>query len=289
MIMYIDVFIIKNTVFNFIVLFLFGKILRLKLYVMKYMFAASFGAIVATILIFVNINLFLSNLIKGSIAIVMLLMVYPMKSIKEIINKCCIFIIITSFVGGNIMVMNFDNTFITQVIGFGISGVMLYIFHKIQRNKIIYEKLICEIIIEFNDKFLKLDAFVDTGNTLKDALSDESVIFVFEDVAKDFFADEVFRILKSEVFEFDEKYFGIIRMLGCKTINSENEILVGVKVDRVIIKKEGCVLENKNVIVALSKNMFSSCEALVGLNILEEGYIYGDNNSFKNEGKKIME
>ena len=143
MIMYIDVFIIKNTVFNFIVLFLFGKILRLKLYVMKYMFAASFGAIVATILIFVNINLFLSNLIKGSIAIVMLLMVYPIKSIKEIINKCCIFIIITSFVGGNIMVMNFDNTFITQVIGFGISGVMLYIFNKIKRNKIIYEKHIC--------------------------------------------------------------------------------------------------------------------------------------------------
>ena len=78
-------------------------------------------------------------------------------------------------------------------------------------------------------------------------------------------------------------------MIEYQTISSKSNLIIGIKADSVIVENGDCMIKNEKIIVAPTESKFNDCEAILGMNILEEGYVYGNNNSFENKGKKIME
>lgn len=288
MVVYLDLFILKNFIFNILLIFICGRLLNLKSNFKKYILASIVGTLYATVAIIAN-NFFVSHFFKVVVGIIMIIIAYPIISIRNIFNIGTLFILSVGFIGGIIVAMNIESNFINQLIGFIISSLLLLLFYKVNRNMNIFEKLKCKIKIQLEGNIFEVNAFIDTGNTLKDSVSGESVIFVFEDRLKQELTEELMRILKSEVFDFDEKYFGKIKMLSCKGVDNKNEIIVGIKAESVIVENEEYIIKNENIIIAAGKTNFNGCEALIGLNVLEEGYVYGNSTSFKNESKKVME
>lgn len=219
----------------------------------------------------------------------MVIAAYPIVSIKNVLNSSAIFLLSASFIGGNIIAMRLDYRFIAQIIGYIFSILILYILYRAYKNRQLFNKLKCQMKIAIDNKIFELNAFIDTGNNLKDDISGESVIFVCEDRLEKELSKEILSILKSEVLNLDEKYYGKIKMFTYRTIENENKVAIGLKAENIIIKYGQTVIKNENVIIAMSKTKFNECEALIGQNILEEGYVYGNIATFKNENKKVVE
>lgn len=288
MTIYLDLFILKNFIFNFLIIAICGKILNLKMNLKKYLLASNVGTIFALIALITK-NIYISYILKCILGITITITAYPIKTIKNILNETSIFLLTTCFIGGSLVIMNTKINFISQTIGIICSAIMLTIFQNAWQSKRILEELKCEIEIEVENKTFKTNAFIDTGNMLKDSISGESVIFINEERLKNELPEETIQILKSQILQLDEKYFGKIKMLTYKSIDGETKIMTGIKAESVTISYQNIIVKNKNAIIAMSNATFNDCEALIGQNIIEEGQTYGNNVTYKNESKKIME
>lgn len=274
MIVYIDVFVLKNLFFNMLIILLCGKILKQKIDMKRYLLASMFGTIYAVIVIISKNILLMSNFIKLLVAITMIFIAYPTIKITEIFDKYLVFIFITCYIAGSLMIMQSNRQFVNQFLVSCIAAIMLYIFVKIYNNKKMYDKYFCKIQINVDEFILKLNAFIDTGNTLRDKVSGECVLFVSTEELEKRFPENLIKILKSEVLEVNEKYYGRIKMISYQTINNDENILIGIKADNVIVENNDCIIRNDNIIIAPMERKLKNCEALIGMNILEEGYIW---------------
>lgn len=209
--------------------------------------------------------------------------------IYETFTTYFMLIVVTSFMSGFIMFVSVEKSFINQLIVCSFSLILLYIFSEIYNQQRTYKTYMCKIKIKIDEVDLEANAFIDTGNILKDSMSGESVIFVSMNLLKENLPENLIKILKAEVLEIDEEYDGKIKMIEYKTINNDENILIGIKADSVIIEKEKYIIVNEKIIIAPTEKKFKKFEALIGLNVLEEGYVYGDTTSFETQSKKIME
>ncbi|MBO5180223.1 MAG: sigma-E processing peptidase SpoIIGA [Clostridia bacterium] len=289
MIIYLDLFLFKNLIFNILIIFLCGKILKRKLNMKRYFFAALFGTTYALIVILIRNSFLMSNVMKIIATIIMILIAYLPSKVDEIFVTCFIFILATSCIGGFLIMIDVEKTFINQFVLITVVGIMICIFMKVYRQQKIFDTYRCKIKINIDNLELKMNAFIDTGNTLKDSLSGESVVFVSMKELEKNLPENLIKILKSEVLEIEEKYYGRIRMIEYQTINKARNILVGIKADNIIVENEKCTIENEKIIIAPTENKFKNYEALIGMNILEEGYVYGNSTSFETQSKKVME
>lgn len=288
MILYLDLFIIKNFIFNFLIITICGEILKIRLNLKKYILASSIGTIFALIALITN-NIHISYILKCILGVIITITAYPINTLKNILNESSIFLLTACFIGGNLVVMNARENFILQIISMICSAILLMIFQNAWQSKKKLEELKCDIELKVENKNFKTDAFIDTGNMLKDSISGESVIFVNEEKLKSELPEETIRILKSQILQLDEKYFGKIKMLTYKSVDGETKIMTGIKAESVTINYKNITVKNTNVIIAMSDTIFNNCEALIGQNIIEEGYVYGNNVAYKIKSKKVME
>ena len=136
--------------------------------------------------------------------------------------------------------------------------------------------MICDIEIIYNNKSCKIKSIIDTGNMLKDPITKDPVIIVeaneLVSIIPKNVLDNIQKIIYGDYDKLNEKYISKFRVIPFTSIGKQNGILLGIKVDKVIIKYDGKRIENKNIIVGiydkvLSKNKEYS--ALVGLDLLE--------------------
>lgn len=285
---YLDLYIIKNFIFNLLLIVICGKLLNLKVNLKKYILSATVGTMFALIALIMN-DLLVSYFLKVVIGLIMIVLAYPIVSLKNVLNSSAIFLLLTSFIGGNIVAIKIETKFLAQIIGFAFSTLIFYVLWKAYKSRQIFENLKCKIKVMYDNQIIEATAFIDTGNNLKDVVSGETVIFIYEDKLEKELPKEIIKILKAEVLELDEKYFGKIKMLTYKGVDNESKITIGMKVENILIEYDNKKIKNGNVIIAISKTKFNGCEALIGQNTLEEGYIYGNDDTFKNASKKIME
>lgn len=289
MIVYLDLFIIKNLIFNMLIIFLSGKFLKQKTNIKRYFLAALVGAAYAYLIILKRTEFLVSNFVKTLVMLVMILIAYLPQKIYSIIFACFIFTLLTACIGGFLIMINIQKIFIIQFSVSFFIGIIIYLCAKIYNQHQKYESYKCKITIRIDKKEMNLNAFIDTGNVLKDSLSGESVIFVTMKELEKNLPEKLIKILKSEVLEIDEKYYGKIKMIEYQTINKSMNVLVGIKADNVVVETEKCTIKNEKIIVAPTENKFKNCDALIGMNILEEGYVHGDTISFETKSEKIVE
>ena len=289
MIIYLDLFILKNLIFNILIIFLCGKFLNQKANIKRYFLAALFGTVYAFLVLLLKNQILISTFMKMLLTMIMILIAYSPGEIHKIFFTYFTFILTTSCIGGSLIMLNVQKIFIIQFTMFIFVGTIIYVFVRIYNQQKVYESYNCKITINIDEIALKLNAFIDTGNTLKDSISGESVIFVSIIELEKNLPEKLIKILKSEVLEIDEKYYGRIKMIEYQTINKNTNVLIGIKVDNVVIETEKCTIKNEKIILAPTENKFKNYDALIGMNILEEGYVYGDTISFKTKSEKVVE
>lgn len=228
---YVDVIIIENFIINLFLLLLTVKLLRYQYKNISIYIAALIGAIY-TLVIFSDIKVLSSLLFKVSIAITMIAIVIKPKKIINIIKGTFVFFL-NSFIlcglsFGLAMTQNYyiigeefaiNNYSIKWLL---LSIMALYIIvvriNDYLRDRAVVKNFIYDIYINVGGKILILKAFLDTGNELREVISNLPCIII-----EDKYLEEI------DIKEKD-KY-----IINYNTI-AESGKLEGIKGDKIMIR-----------------------------------------------------
>ena len=191
---YIDVIFIINFIFDFIAIISTSIILKRNIKMYR-IFLGSFCGSLSLSVLFIRFNSFYLFIYKLVISIVIILSSFGFKDIRYFFKNIYYFYLISIVLGG--IIYFFNNQFSTNrgllfinnysnniIVGLLISIIGIIIYIKNIRNlKNNYNKYLNGIIY-FDDYFINICAFIDTGNKLIDPYTFKPIILVEKSIIK---------------------------------------------------------------------------------------------------------
>ncbi|MGN1299085.1 MAG: sigma-E processing peptidase SpoIIGA [Candidatus Scatovivens sp.] len=303
MTLYIDLILLENIVMNYIILVATSIISKSKISLIRSLISASIGSIYSILNYLVQLSTLSNLILKIFISILMIRIVFGYKKIKTFFKQLIMFYL-TSFTFGGVtfMLLFFINpenvvfngnhlvgiypikvTIIGGIVGFIIISIVAIIVRsRINQNNIIYD-----LKIVHKGKQINIKTLIDSGNLLKDPITNMDVIIVEKNSLKELLEKEAFEYIENmlngnlleENFENIQKYK--FKLIPFSSLGNENGMLVGFRPEYIIIYGEE---ENtrKDVIIGIYDGKLTKTNkytSLVGLNIFKRS---GDiNENFK--------
>lgn len=309
MTVYLDVILIENLCMNYIILFATGYIMKLKMKHLRIIISSLIGGVYAIISYIDIIPVYSTLIAKIILSVSMVYIAYYPKNVKLCLKELLLFYLVSFVFGGcafallyiikpqNILMKNgvYIGTYPLKValIGALVGFILTYLAFRLIKGKISKKSVFYEVRIFFKDKIVDVIAMLDTGNLLKDPISQMPVILVQKDKLNELIpknildnienvlgGDENLKISEEERNEYLSK----LKIIPFKSVGKQNGMLVGFKIDKVQIDINDNIEEIKNVIIGIYNGKFSKNEkysALIGLDILERG----DENEFATNTK----
>lgn len=147
------------------------------------------------------------------------------------------------------------------------------------KNRLNIEDIFCDVKVSNNGNEQKFKAMIDTGNLLKDPITNSPVIIIEKNSLKNILPEEILEntqeIINGE-YEFSEeylKYASKFRVLPFSSLGKQNGMLLGFKVDKVEAKINDEEVVKDDVIVGIYDKKLSNkghYECLIGLNCVED-------------------
>ena len=295
MTIYIDVVLIENLLMNYIILFATGVILKINIKHIRVLLASLVGAVYTIIAYISNLRIYSNFFLKLILSLVIIYIAFNPKNIKKLCKFTLIFYL-TSFVFGgaafaliyivkpqeilknNGLVLNANSLkviFISAIIAFMIS----IIGFKIVKNKISAKDMYCTIKIKLNEKEIETKAMIDTGNFLKEPISNTPVIVVEHTLLYECMPKEILNHLEnilggdfSQIPEnMKEEYMPRLKVIPFSSLGKQNGMLLGIKAEEVVIKNEEESKIKDNVIIGIyNKSLTKRGEyrALLGIELM---------------------
>lgn len=289
---YADLVFLINFIMDFFILWIVSKLIkkRIKLwrmllggFIMAFLYALT--VFLAPLRVYLNIFAAILILMLGIMA------AFQPKDVKEFF-KLILLAHTAAFSLGGLSIALFYFTNISNVIGnmvgvtirhfsFKIllaSSCLFYILSKLAlawyKERVIRKQICYPITIFFENNDVSLNALLDTGNSLRDPLSNEPVIIAEFNTIKEFLSDEL-RLIFYEKRENDysslishiedSNLSGRFRMIPFISLGKQNGMLIGFKPDKVLVESEkGSALLN-NVVVGIYNFKLSADGAYQGL------------------------
>ena len=295
MTIYIDVLFLENFILNFIILYATGLISKTKVKFLKLAIGSAIGAIYVIMYYYLRNKIYSNIFIKIILSIVMLYAAFTPKSFKEMIKIIVFFYLISFAFGGaaiaTIYVMDFqkitiqngviigDYTVKTIFYGIIIAFIIVICAFKLVKVKFSKKDLICNIIIKINQKEIKTKALLDTGNLLKEPITNIPVVVVEHTLLNGIIPEEILEnienILGGDLSQISEKtkneYMSRLKVIPFTSLGKQNGMLLGIKADAVIVEEEENTKNVDKVIIGIYNKKLSKKEeykALVGIDIL---------------------
>lgn len=270
MIIYIDIFLIENTILNLIVLVSTVYVSKINIRFYKLVILSFIGSIYTIIEMYI-VSLYYNSVLKLIIKILVIIVCVILVckgTLKEKVKFMFVFFMISFIYSGisYFVIYNF-NVFSIKYIGisFIVSFILCYIFSKINNNGLNSKNRICNIEVYINNKNLKLQALIDSGNMVKDPVGGRDVIIIESDELKTVFDINYLNFLKgitegklldtydSEVEKENkvkDKYKYNINIIPFYSLGNPNGILCGIKPDLVKVFYNGEIILN-NVLLGI--------------------------------------
>ena len=239
---YLDVVMIINFFFDFLLLLTVSLLLKRRISIMRIIYGAFIGGL-SIILLFFKMNNLELFFYKFIISILMILITFGYRNIKYTIINLIYLYIISIFLGGALYFVNNSFSYKHQGVIFYHNGlsinivliilitpVLLFIYlkqlHKIKNNYNNYYPV--KIIL--NKQLIEGVGYLDSGNNLIDSLTNKKIIFI--DKRKIIFAINEFRFIPLHTV-------------------SGNDLVKCIKIDKVIIHNH----EYKDVLLGIIDNI----------------------------------
>lgn len=297
MTIYLDIVLIENLCMNYIILFATGYLLKRKISHIRLILSALLGGIYSILAYMEILEIYSNFILKIILSIVMVYIAYHAKNIKQL-TKELLFFYLTSFVFGGcafallyfikpqeILIRNgsYVGTYPLKIAILGgiVGFVITVIAFQFVKTKLSKKDIYCEITIWFGKNNITTTAMLDTGNMLKDPITQIPVIVVEKNILKDILPNSILDNLDKiiggdvpcQVYEDENlEYITKFRVIPFSSIGKENGLLLGFKADKVILNRD----ENKEtiskVIIGIYNNQLSKKKeysALIGFDILE--------------------
>lgn len=298
MTVYIDIIFLENLFMNCIILFATAIILKNPIKILRILTSSIIGSIYAIIIYTSRLQIYSNIFVKIALSAVMVYVAFNPSKVKSFLKEIMIFYL-TSFTFGGVTFallyfvkpqnISFQNGVLIGVspikiiITGGLIGfIIITISFKNIKGKLTKKDMICDIKIIQKDKTKQMKAIIDTGNLLTDPITKAPIIIVEKDKLIDIFPKNILEntinFIEGKDVEMGE-YLSKIRIIPFKSLGKENGLLLGIKVDGVIINYQNNDNFVKEVIVGIYEKKLSnndSYSALIGLNILEKGEDYDE-------------
>ena len=295
MTIYIDVVFLENLVMNSIILVASGIILKKKMKWIRIILASSLGAIY-TIIGYISVLEIYSNLIlKVILSILIIYIAFNPQTVKQLWKDLLIFYL-TSFVFGGVAfaliyvvkpqdILMKNGLFLgtyplkTVLLAAIVAFIIIIAAFAIVKTKFSKKDMFCDVEVELNNKIIKTRAMIDTGNLLKEPITNTPVIvlehtLLYECVPKEIL-DNLESILGGELVKIPEEvrneYISKLKLIPFVSLGKQNGMLVGIKADSLKIIQDDQEKENKNVIVGIyNKSLTKRGEyrALIGMDLI---------------------
>ncbi len=295
MTIYIDIVLLENLIMNFIILLATGLILKEKIKIMRFLLASLVGAIYSVISYMSILEIYQSMILKIILSIVITYIAFNPQTMKKMWKDLIIFYL-TSFVFGgaafaliyivkpqDILMKNglFLGTYPLKTIFLGtmIAFIIIITAFTIVKSKITKKDVFCEIEIEINGKNIETTAMLDTGNMLKEPITNTPVIVLEHTLLYDCVPKEILNHLDELLGgdfekvpeEMKKEYMTKLKFIPFSSLGKQNGMLLGIKADFVKIKNGEQEEKKNNIIVGIhNKSLTKRGEyrALLGMELL---------------------
>lgn len=240
MIVYIEQILIDNFIINFFILLSLSYIFKVNVKKINISFSSLLGSIIAIISPLLNINFYINFIIKILLSLSMVALLRKYKKLSEFFLYYISFILITFLFGGAclFLLMTFDKNFNVNnynsyslplgaivVIIFFIMIVIKNIFKNIYKRKKL-NNYVYKIKLFNNNKSDEVLAYLDSGNFLKDFVTNKPITIVDFNCLKHILVDiNITDILLNRTDKLN-KYFKNVHMQSISSINKGSKILI---------------------------------------------------------------
>lgn len=282
---------------NYIILFATYVIIKPKVKhpQIRIILSSLIGSVYAVI-VYLNILSIYSNIFaKIILSIIMVYVAFNPKNAKVLLKQILIFYLVSFIFGGctfaliyfikpeNVKMKNgvFVGVYPLKVglIAGAIAFVTTQIAFKINKSKLNNKNTFFNIQLYYKDQSITVKALLDSGNMLKDPISQAPVIIVERESLSKIIPEKVLDYI-GNIIGGDEKenkqdiqeYLSKIRMVPFMSLGKENGMLVGIRLDKIKIETEDIDIQKENVIAGIYEKRLTKdnkYNALIGLNLLE--------------------
>ncbi len=295
MTIYIDVVLIENLIMNYIIIYATAIVLKNKKSHVRFFLASLLGAIYTIISYTSELEVYTSIILKILLSIIIVYISYNPQTMKKMWKDIVIFYLVSFVFGGvafsliyiikpqEVLMRNglFLGTYPLKTIALGtiVAFVLIILTVKIIKTKISKKDMFCNIEIKINEQIIKTKAMVDTGNLLKEPITNTPVIVVEHTLLYNCMPKEILNntenILGGDVEkipkEIREKYISKLKFIPFSSLGKQNGMLIGIKPDYVEIENEETSIKKENVIIGIyNKSLTNRGEyrALIGIELL---------------------
>ena len=299
MTVYLDVVFFENFIMNYIILFATAVINKVEIKIIRISISSVLGSVYAIMHYTYIFQNYIGTIMKIMLSIVMVYIAFKPENIKKMLKQLLIFYLTSFTFGGvafallyfikpsSLLMKNgiYIGTYPIKIalLGGCIGFIIITIAFKIIKGKLMPKDMLYEIEIEIKNKKEELIAMLDTGNLLKEPITNTPVIIVEKKKLKNVIPIQILTnvdsIIKGNIDENMqiEDYINRFRIIPFNSLGKQNGLLLGIKVDKIRIRHNE---ENEsirfNVIIGiydgiLSKN--NNYNALIGLDMIEEGSV----------------
>ncbi|MBO5348871.1 MAG: sigma-E processing peptidase SpoIIGA [Clostridia bacterium] len=311
MVAYLDLIILENICMNYLILYTAGKLLNRNIKKLRILLASSIGALYVFSL-YIDVPNYIVNISKILVAMLLVKISFNSTKIKNITKETIIFLMVSFVYSG--CALGFIHFMKPKVI-YIVNGIIIggeYIFELVLisavvsfllikasmkliklKQKLTKNDMICKIEIGLNDKSVKINALLDTGNLLTDPISKEPVIIVEKQKLISIIPrnemDKIENLLGGDEKLQGDTFNARLRAIPYISVGNKNGIMIAYKVDCVKVEYQDEVNELDDVLIGiyndtLTKN--NKYSALFGLQILERSKIKNEyNTDIKNKSK----
>ena len=295
MTIYIDIVFFENLIMNTIILIATGIILKQKMKWLRILLAGTLGAIYSIMTYISELQIYSNIILKIILSIIITYIAYNPQTVKQLWKTILIFYL-TSFVFGGaafsliyivkpqeILMKNglFLGTYPlkTVILAAIIAFIILITAFTIVKSKLNKKDMFCEIKVKLNNKLIETKAMIDTGNLLKEPITNTPVRILEHTLLYDCMPKEILnnldKILGGDFEEIPEEirqeYISRLKLIPFSSLGKQNGMLVGIKADKLKIIQEEQENNYKNIIIGIyNKSLTKKGEyrALIGLEIL---------------------
>lgn len=295
MTIYIDIVLIENLIMNYIILLSVAIILKTKIKYIRILISSSIGGVYAIFSYISALEIYSTIFLKVLLSIIMVYIAFYPQNIKKMCKELLIFYL-TSFVFGgaafsllyfirpqDILMKNgmllgtypLKTVMLAAIVGF----IVLSVTFKIVKIKISKKDLFCNLDIKIDDKNIETKAMIDTGNLLREPITNIPVIVVEHTLLYEVIPKEILNNLsnilggdfKNIPDDIQSKYMSKLKVIPFTSLGKQNGMLLGIKVDEVkLINDENVTIVSKAIMGIYNKSLTKRGEyrALVGLEII---------------------
>ncbi len=281
---YLDILLLENLVINYLILYVTARFSRVRVSTLRLFAGAIVGALyVVFIILQPGMKVYYTAFAKILLSVFIIAITFSPRKVLPFLKTLVIFYISTFIFAGAALAFLYFNqqggfvrNGIIYVFGqskgslmfFGIVtvGIIVKIFMEVIQSRINKDKLLIPVKIAFDNRIIGLPALVDTGNSLKDPLTNIPVMVVEFKALEELLPSEIRSIFENSKEDdlncvtstiSSSRWFSRFRLIPFSSLGKENGMLIGFKPDFIEVGEEEEKRDIKNVIVGIYNRSLS--------------------------------